>query len=557
MRVTNISMTYNILAATTVVMKGVSSFVIQLPSRIALPTQYSSRRIAASSTAYRQYSNSKIGMTSNNSIDSIIPPTVTPVTLLSGFLGSGKTTTLQHLLENKDGLRIGVIVNDMASVNIDSKLLKKSVSTSNLEKTNDFTNNNGIVELKNGCACCSLADELLNTVETLLDSRDSDEEPFDALVVELSGVADPIAIQQNWEQAKLMNHPVTKKSEMKRIVTLIDSSTFGTDWMTWDTAGERENWVDPMDDCAASRKVPQLLAEQIEAADIMLLNKIDLAGPEQVKIASTLARTINENAMLEEIEFGKVASPKQIVRTDDNETTNKEKEATTTDGASPGCTSKSRNTSTDDLGIVTFVYKADRPFKTHTLMNLLDKWPIPHKEDLGDLVKYEQDGMHENAQPGNDTRESPFSGILRSKGFCWLAPARWSVDSRQGDQWRHDTAMYWSQAGKHFGISAAGKWWATLSKEKMKDYFNDDHKEYERILSEDFVSKQYGDRRQEIVFIGVNINNQEITKALDDCLVTEKDMEQYQQQLDNFMNTVLESPGFESGASFDFENTNQ
>ena len=160
-----------------------------------------------------------------------------PITLLSGFLGSGKTTTLQHLLENRDGLRIGVIVNDMASVNIDAKLVKNSDSSSGM---NIKDNNNGVVELQNGCACCSLADELLTTVETLLDSRtgsssgdDDNDNGFDAVVVELSGVADPLAIQQNWKTAKLMGHPVTRKADMKRIVTLIDSSTFGTDWMTW------------------------------------------------------------------------------------------------------------------------------------------------------------------------------------------------------------------------------------------------------------------------------------------------------------------------------------
>jgi len=234
-----------------------------------------------------------------------------PITLLSGFLGSGKTTTLQHLLENRDGLRIGVIVNDMASVNIDAKLVKNS------DSSNIKDSKNGVVELQNGCACCSLADELLTTVETLLDSRDNDD-GFDAVVVELSGVADPIAIQQNWKTAKLMGHPVTKKADMKRVVTLIDSSTFGTDWMTWDVAGERDGWVDPNDDCAAGRKVPELLAEQIESADVLLLNKIDLAGPEQVKVAAALARTINDKAILEEVEFGKVSSPKQIIREDNN-----------------------------------------------------------------------------------------------------------------------------------------------------------------------------------------------------------------------------------------------
>jgi len=163
-----------------------------------------------------------------------------PITLLSGFLGSGKTTTLQHLLENKDGLKIGVIVNDVASVNIDAKLVKQSDTAVNNESSNDSENDNNLVsigedviELQNGCACCTLADELLPSIQTLLATKTDQGDKFDALVIELSGVADPVAIVQHWKQSKMQGQPVTKQAEMKRVVTLIDSSTFGTDWMSW------------------------------------------------------------------------------------------------------------------------------------------------------------------------------------------------------------------------------------------------------------------------------------------------------------------------------------
>jgi G3E family GTPase len=134
---------------------------------------------------------------------------------------------------------------------------------------------------------------------------------------------------------------------------------------------------------------------------------------------------------------------------------------------------------------------------------------------------------------------------LRSKGFCWLAPTKWSGPG--ADVWRHDTAMYWSHAGKHFGISAAGKWWGTISKEQMKQYFKDDPAEYARILSEDFVSEEFGDRRQELVFIGVGINEKEITEALDSCLLGKKGMERYRQELNNYMNTILTAPSGGAG----------
>jgi hypothetical protein len=136
-----------------------------------------------------------------------------PITLLSGFLGAGKTSTLQHLLENTEGVKIGVIVNDVANVNIDAKLISGRT--------------NGVVELQNGCACCSLADELLTSVETLL----GDTREFDALVVELSGVADPVSVKFNWNNAKTQGHPVTEKADISQVVTLVDACTFGTDWM--------------------------------------------------------------------------------------------------------------------------------------------------------------------------------------------------------------------------------------------------------------------------------------------------------------------------------------
>jgi len=529
-----------------------------------------------------------------------------PIILLSGFLGSGKTCTMQHLLENTEGFQLGVIVNDMASVNIDAKLVSAARNSQS-----------GILELQNGCACCSLADELLTTVETLLDSRASSavqdetkKSSFDAVVVELSGVADPIAIKSNWNAAKLQGHPVTTKADVQQIVTLVDSSTFGTDWMSWDTAGERDGWVDPADECSASRNVPELLAEQIEAANVLLINKIDLAGPEQVKIASSLAKSINDKAVMEEVEFGRV-SPQQILRHHDMESLKENKDAANiptcndpdctdlshshshshehgenekasmsscndpectdpshshshshshdSDNSStctdPDCTdpthshehSHSHSTDVDSLGITNFVYRASRPFNLKKLMPLLSAWPVPIKDDLDlDLLKESKgDGYTVEGKDETSATASPFVGVLRSKGFCWLAPSRWSGPG--ADVWRHDTAMYWSHAGKHFGITAAGKWWGTISKEQMKQYFKDDPAEYERILSEDFVSDEFGDRRQELVFIGVGIDEEEITKALDSCLIQEKGMQRYRQELNNYMNTVLTSPAGGSG----------
>jgi G3E family GTPase len=196
------------------------------------------------------------------------------------------------------------------------------------------------------------------------------------------------------------------------------------------------------------------------------------------------------------------------------------------------------------LGIVNFVYKADRPFNTRKLLTLLNKWPVPIKDDLdlSLLIDAQQDGYEVE---GTYDEGSPFVGVLRSKGFTWFAPTKWSGPN--ADVWRHDTAMFWSHAGKHFGILSAGKWWGTISKEQMRKYFKDDMEEHDRMLKEDFVSEEFGDRRQEIVFIGVALNEEEIKHALDQCLLTEKGMDRYRQELRNYMNTVLTSPAGGAG----------
>jgi G3E family GTPase len=490
-----------------------------------------------------------------------------PMTLLSGFLGSGKTTTLKHLLENTEGVKIGVIVNDVASVNIDAKLVSAT--------------NQGIVELQNGCACCSLADELLTSVQTLLQKKQG----FDALVVELSGVADPVSVKSNWQTAKLQGHPVTYETDVTKVVTVVDACTFGTDYMTWDVAGERDGWTEEGDDCAGMRKVPELLAEQVEAADLLIINKIDLAGPEQVEIASSVARGLNAKADMQQVEFGRVSPTRILELPKQKETVEKghshghdhdctEPDCTdqshshshdhsAVDCTDPGCTdeshshshehasdcadpdctdtshshSHSHNTSADKLGIVNFVYKAAKPFNSERLMALLNKWPVPIKDTLDiELLKDAQNDGYQINEELVSGKTSPFIGVLRSKGFCWFAPTKWT--GSRNDVWRHDTAMYWSHAGRHFGITSAGKWWGTIPREQMARYFTDQD-EYERILTEDFVTEEFGDRRQELVFIGTNLDEDYITKALDECLCTDAEMNNYRQKLRNFMDTTF------------------
>jgi hypothetical protein len=162
-----------------------------------------------------------------------------PITLLSGFLGAGKTCALKNLLENKEDLKIGVIVNDVAAINIDAKLVAG--------QTGDF------VELQNGCVCCSLSNELIFAVEKLITGRE-----LDSIVIELTGIADPKAIRQRWASDLMDTTPAT----IENVVTLIDSTTFGTDYMTWDLAAERRGWLSPGDSsCSANHKISELLGK--------------------------------------------------------------------------------------------------------------------------------------------------------------------------------------------------------------------------------------------------------------------------------------------------------
>ncbi len=518
-----------------------------------------------------------------------------PITVLAGFLGAGKTTALKHLLENTDGIKVGTIVNDMASVNIDAKLISNPMNANDPDGSNPVTKGNAgaTVELQNGCACCSLSDELLTSVSDLMTGRE-----LDAIVVELSGVADPESVRQNWEAAVLAKHPSTSIADLQRVVTVVDSHTFGSDWMSWDTAKKRL-WSEPGDKCAEARQVPELLAEQVEGADVVILNKVDLSEGEQLETAKLVVRSINDKAELVETKFGEITPEKilplkgltKVVEeshnhshdhscnepecSDPSHSHNHSHEHSSSDCNDPACTDQSHShshshehtssdcndpecsdpshshshshehsssdcndpecsdpshshshshdnqcssTAVDSLGISNFVYKRSRAFDARKLQKVLMSWPIPIMEELslGELKS-------ELEQVGKDDSDSPFIGVLRSKGFVWVAPtSMFDLDN-------HDAVLYWSHAGKHFGLKQAGTWWASMGKENMKRVFEQSNNiaEYERILREDFVSSEWGDRRNEIVFIGANLDEDRISAALDDCLYTEDEMKGY------------------------------
>jgi G3E family GTPase len=513
-------------------------------------------------------------------------------------------------LQNTGGYKVGVVINDVASVNIDAKYILSSSTAAAVTNTTKTTNqsittplssllleSSDVVELQNGCACCSLSDELLSSIQTLLTLNNTDDnnpQPrnLDAIVVELSGVADPMAIKQRWtELDESASAPtILRLTNISRVVTLVDSSTFGFDYMSWNTAGDREGWrgnkknnngddeeEDEEDECSANRKISELLVEQLEAADTIVINKVDLTTADQVSLVTQVTRGLNTAAQIYETHHGKVPHHMILGNTDSTITNNHHHHpsnhhnhdhshrsvststttttttTTTTACSDPTCTDpthdhsthhnhdhnsiSSKNTSLKNLGIGSFVFKASVPFHSGRLMDLLNRWPVPVKDtlDVELLQEASRDGyaIREQKIFGNSIHKesiiSPFVGVLRSKGFCWLAPTSFT----EYDLWRHDTAMYWSHAGKHFSITAAGKWWGSLSKEQMKTYFEErkNPREYNRILTEDFLSEEWGDRRQELVFIGTNLNETKISSSLQACLLSTDEMKVYREQL--------------------------
>jgi G3E family GTPase len=375
-----------------------------------------------------------------------------PVTVLSGYLGSGKTTLLNHILKNKEGLKVAVIVNDMSEVNIDADLVKQGGFSRTEEK---------LVEMQNGCICCTLRDDLMKEVEHLADNGD-----IDYIVIESSGISEPIPVAQTFTYIdEELGIDLTQKCSLDTMVTVVDANRFWEDFSSGESLLDRKEGTDEND----TREVIDLLIDQIEFANVILLNKVDLLTKDDADELQAVLHKLNSEATVIQTINSEV-SLEAILHTDlfDFE------KASQGAGWIKELNEEHHTPETEEFGISSFVYRRNRPLHPERFMKWLENWPVD---------------------------------IVRAKGFFWLAS-------------RNNMAGLLSQAGTSIMIQAAGEWIATYAPEEREQTL----KEEPELRAK--WDEQFGDRINELVFIGIDMNTAEIIETLDRCLLTNEEMNQ-------------------------------
>ncbi len=374
-----------------------------------------------------------------------------PVTVLSGFLGAGKTTLLNWILENREGLRVAVIVNDMSEVNIDAQLVKTGQGA--LSRTDEQ-----LVEMSNGCICCTLREDLLIEVTKL-----AREGRFEYLLIESTGISEPLPVAETFTFEIDGDRSLSTLARLDTMVTVVDSAAFLRDYHSSDDLQARRAALNENDE----RTVTDLLIDQIEFADVIVMNKCDRIGTRERERLEAILRALNPGAHILASQFGRI-DPKEILGTGRFDFAKAQ--------ANPGWLRELRGShvpETLEYGISSFVYRAQRPF---------------HPQRLDALLSRE------------------WHGVLRSKGFMWIAS-------------RHRVLIEWSQAGGVCHLRPAGTWWADIGEARWPD----DPETIEFIKAR--WGSVWGDRRQEIVIIGIEMDRDALSIALDSCLLTDDEME--------------------------------
>lgn len=371
-----------------------------------------------------------------------------PVTVLSGFLGAGKTTLLNHILANRQGLKVALIVNDMSEINIDASLVRDGGA--NLSRTEEK-----LVEMTNGCICCTLRDDLLNEVRAL-----AEQGGFDYLLIESTGIAEPLPVAATFDFRDEDDNSLSDVARLDTMVTVVDAANLLQDYASADfladrgeTAGEGDN-----------RTIIDLLVEQIEFADVVVLNKVSTATREQREAAHKIIMGLNADARIIETDFGQV-DLREVLGTNRFDFSKAEQHPLWFKELHGF---KDHVPETEEYGVHSFVYRSRRPFMPDRFQAFIDKsWP----------------------------------GVIRAKGFFWLAT-------------RPDHVGEVSQAGALVRTGKLGLWWAAVPKQRWPE-----HPDFLRRL-DPHLDPIWGDRRQEIVFIGTDeMDEAALCAQLDACQI--------------------------------------
>jgi G3E family GTPase len=384
-----------------------------------------------------------------------------PVTVLSGFLGAGKTTLLNHVLQNRQGLKVAVIVNDMSEINIDAKIIERETNLSRTEEK--------LVEMSNGCICCTLREDLMLEVEKL-----ASQNKFDYLLIESTGISEPVPVAQTFsfiDEEKGID--LSRFSYIDCMVTVVDAFNFASDF------GSCEKLIDRKLSNIENdyRTIVNLLTDQIEFANVIILNKIDLVDDDMKGLLEAIIRQLNPSAKIIKTSFGKIES-KAILNT----SLFNMQEAESSAGWKKELEIGLHKPETEQYGISSFVYREKKPFHHKRFWQYInEKFP---------------------------------ANILRSKGLFWIS-------SRPND------ALNWGQAGGSLRADSAGVWWVSMPFSERIKYASFLNHQTEIEAKWD---KEFGDRQNELVFIGQDLNEQEIRKEINLCLCTPNEISEIWQK---------------------------
>lgn len=369
-----------------------------------------------------------------------------PVTVLSGFLGAGKTTLLNRVLNNREGRRVAVIVNDMSEVNIDADLVRADTELSKTDET--------LVEMSNGCICCTLRDDLLIEVRRL-----AAEGRFDYLLIESTGISEPLPVAATFDFRDEQGESLSDVARLDTMVTVVDAVNLLGNYSSHDFLSDRGETTGDEDD----RTLVHLLTDQIEFADVVVLNKVSDATEEQVDAARKIIRSLNADANIIETNQSVVA-PDTIL---DTGLFDFQKAHEHPMWAKELYGFADHTPETEEYGVTSHVYRAKQPFVPEKILSFLNG-SIP--------------------------------GVIRSKGHFWIAT-------------RPDWVAEFSLAGALSTIKPLGTWWATVPLDQWPD------SEGAKAYLNRHWEEPWGDRRQELVFIGAGIDWPALKARLDACLL--------------------------------------